>query len=624
MKQAAILAGGRGTRLSHVFRDIPKSMVPVAGRPLLEIVVETLAQQGIRELVLFTGFQAEQIESYVGDGRRWDISIRYVTEKSPMGTAGSLMQNLHHMHDVFLVVYGDTLFHVDLNRFLKFHRNSRADLTLFLHPNDHPYDSDLVETESDGRVTAFHKSPHAEGTFYRNLVNAALYIVQKKALQALEPRIPLDFVRDIFPAMLKRGCRLFGYSSREYIKDMGTPDRYEKVHQDFVSGKIERGDLSHKKAAVFVDRDGTLTRSTDYVRKLEELDLFSFGGRAVARLNSSHYLTVLVTNQPVIARGEMSESELRQLHNKLETLLGQERAFLDGLYVCQHHPEKGFEGERPELKIDCDCRKPKIGLIKEAAEELNIDGARSWFVGDTTTDMQTARNAGLRSILVRTGYGGRDRKFKVRPDFEVADLEEAVDFIVAGYERIRSLLKPLVRKVRQSQYVVLGGPARSGKSLVASTLRQMLGSHAMVVSLDHWLKPAKGRGPTVDQHYDLKAFSSFLQGLSSAQELVLPYYDRHTQTVDPVGYREAFRPPESLVFEGTIALTIPNLLKLNAIKVYVEAPRAVRWARFQKEYRLRGWTESTIEDVFQTREREEIPYIERSRASADFVLTLGE
>jgi D-glycero-alpha-D-manno-heptose 1-phosphate guanylyltransferase len=89
MKQAAILAGGRGTRLSHVFRDIPKSMVPVAGRPLLEIVVETLAQQGIRELVLFTGFQAEQIESYVGDGRRWDISIRYVTEKSPMGTAAA-------------------------------------------------------------------------------------------------------------------------------------------------------------------------------------------------------------------------------------------------------------------------------------------------------------------------------------------------------------------------------------------------------------------------------------------------------------------------------------------------------------------------------------------------------
>src|SRR2546426_7304074 len=345
MKQAAILAGGRGTRLSHLFSDIPKSMVPIAGRPLLEIVVETLAKQGIRELVLFTGFQSEQIESHFGDGRHWNISIRYVPEKLPMGTAGSLTQNLHHMDDVFLVVYGDTLLSVDLNRFLKFHQHSRADLTLFLHPNDHPYDSDLVETESDGRVTAFHKSPHAEGTFYRNLVNAALYIVQKKALQAIEPRVPLDFVRDIFPEMLKRGCRLFGYSSREYIKDMGTPDRYEKVQQDFMSGKIERGVLSHKEGAVFVDRDGTLTRSTDYVRKLEELDLFSFGGRAVARLNSSHYLTVLITNQPVIARGEISENELRQLHNKLETLLGQERAFLDGLYFCPHHPDKGFEGE---------------------------------------------------------------------------------------------------------------------------------------------------------------------------------------------------------------------------------------------------------------------------------------
>src|SRR4029450_3185075 len=225
MKQAAILAGGRGTRLSHVFSDIPKSMVPIAGRPLLEIVAETLAQQGIQDLVLFTGFQSEKIEDYFGNGRCWNTSIRYVAEESPMGTAGSLMQSLHDLDDVFLVVYGDTLFHVDLNRFLQFHRHSRAHLTLFLHPNDHPYDSDLVETESDGRITAFHKSPHAEGTFYRNLVNAALYIVQKKALQALDPRFPLDFVRDIFPEMLKRGYRLFGYASREYIKDMGTPDR---------------------------------------------------------------------------------------------------------------------------------------------------------------------------------------------------------------------------------------------------------------------------------------------------------------------------------------------------------------------------------------------------------------
>jgi histidinol-phosphate phosphatase family protein len=358
------------------------------------------------------------------------------------------------------------------------------------------------------------------------------------------------------------------------------------------------------------------------VRKLEELDLFAFGSRAVARLNASDYLTVLITNQPVVARGEISEYELRQLHNKLETLLGQERAFLDGLYFCPHHPDKGFEGERPELKIDCDCRKPKIGLIKEAAENLNIDSARSWFVGDTTTDMQTARTAGCRSILVRTGEGGRDRKFNVRPDFEVADLEEAVDFIVAGYERIQNLLTPLVQQVQQGQHIVLGGPARSGKSLVASTLRQMLGFHAIVISLDHWLKPEKSRGPTVDQRYDLKAFSSFLQGLSSAQELILPYYGRHTRTVEPEGYREAFRPPASLIFEGTIALTIPNLLQLNTLKVYVEAPQEIRWARFQKEYYMRGWTESAIEEVFQAQEREEIPYIERSKTSADFVLTL--
>ena len=118
------------------------------------------------------------------------------------------------------------------------------------------------------------------------------------------------------------------------------------------------------------------------------------------------------------------------MHNKLETLLGLEHAFLDRIYYCPHHPEAGFEGERPELTIRCDCRKPGLGMIQKAAAELNIDLGQSWMIGDTTTDIQTAKNAGLRSILVRTGAGGKDGKHEAQADFVVANLEAAVQRIL--------------------------------------------------------------------------------------------------------------------------------------------------------------------------------------------------
>jgi len=149
-------------------------------------------------------------------------------------------------------------------------------------------------------------------------------------------------------------------------------------------------------------------------------------------LNQAGLRAVLVTNQPVVAKGFVTEAQLQQIHNKLETLLGREHAFLDRIYFCPHHPEKGFPGERVDLKIECDCRKPKIGMIQRAQRDLNIDLKNSWLIGDTTTDVQTARNAGLKSILVRTGHGGADAKHAARADYTFDTLLEAVRFAVAA------------------------------------------------------------------------------------------------------------------------------------------------------------------------------------------------
>jgi histidinol-phosphate phosphatase family protein len=308
---------------------------------------------------------------------------------------------------------------------------------LLLHPNDHPFDSDLVEVDSESRITAFHNRPHPAGIFFQNLVNAGLYVLEKQALAPSHSSraAVFDFGKDLFPALLQRGRKLFGYNSPEYIKDIGTPQRYDRICAEYASGVVQHSSLRTLQRAVFFDRDGTLIPDRDCLRTADELELLPDVGEAIHELNHQGWRAVVVTNQPVIAKGWCSEAELQRMHNKLETLLGKKHAFLDRIYFCPHHPDAGFEGERKELKIRCDCRKPAIGMIKKATTELNLDLMQSWFVGDTTTDLQTAKNAGLRSILVRTGRAGQDGKYPTRPDFIFDTLQTAVNFITQPHKR---------------------------------------------------------------------------------------------------------------------------------------------------------------------------------------------
>ncbi|HXT12296.1 MAG TPA: HAD-IIIA family hydrolase [Candidatus Angelobacter sp.] len=438
MKQLVILAGGKGTRLKDRLGDLPKPMIPIAGKPLLEHQVELAKKYGFTNLLFFVHYRADLIWDYFGHGEKWDISIKHVKEIEPLGTAGAVLTSINHLADRFLVMYGDTMVNVDLDRIWRAHEQHHAEATLLLHPNDHPFDSDLVEVDANSRIVAFHNRPHAEGIWRQNLVNAGLYVLEKRALKPFQswfttrqPGTLLDFGKDLFPAMLQQGANLFGYNSPEYIKDIGTPQRYDRICGEFAAGVIARSSFATPQRAVFLDRDGTLVPDKDCLRNTEGLELLPGVAEALHQLNHNGWRAVLVTNQPVVAKGWATEAELQNIHNKLETLLGREHAFLDRIYFCPHHPEKGFAGERPDLKIDCACRKPKPGMIQNAVADLNIDLKQSWLIGDTTTDLQTAKNAGVKSILVRTGSAGKDGKYDARPDFTFETLNEAVDFILS-------------------------------------------------------------------------------------------------------------------------------------------------------------------------------------------------
>ncbi len=426
----AIIAGGKGTRLG--LNDIPKPMVQIGGKPLLEHQIQIAKQYGIEDIYILSGYLSEVIEDYFGDGSSLGVRITHVVEKSPLGTAGAVKQLSGIINDRFIVFYGDVVLDIDLKSFMEFDKRSSSISTIIVHPNDHPHDSDLVEIDDENRVTAFHSKPHKKERWYRNLVSAAVYILSPEIFQYIPQDKALDFGKDIFPLLLQSKKPVRAYKTAEYIKDMGTLDRLHKVDEDFVRGKVRRFSKKNRRPAVFMDRDGTVVREIDLLHKAEDLELYPYTASAIKDINHSDFMAFLITNQPVVARNLCDMTTVQEIHNKLDTLLGESGAYFNDVYFCPHHPDKGYPGENKVFKIACDCRKPKTGMIEKAAEEYNVDLESSWFIGDTTTDIQTGINAGMKTILVRTGQAGKDGKFLCVPDFVFDNLEVAVKFILKG------------------------------------------------------------------------------------------------------------------------------------------------------------------------------------------------
>lgn len=428
---AVILAGGKGTRLG--LTDRPKPLVPVDHRSLLEIQIEWLAGQGIKKVFLLLNYMPEKIQSLIGDGSRWGLQTEYVIEQEPLGTSGAVAQLKGKIAEDFYVIYGD-LFSgfLDLPAMYRFHADKNADVTLLTHPNDHPYDSDLVEVAPDHRVTGFLTKPHPVDLVYFNLVNAAVYIFSSQALNQLEQNKFQDLARNVFPTWLQR-LKVFSYKSFEYVKDIGTPDRIEKLRKELTHSKTpQRKALNQTKPCVFWDRDGTLVEYVADLKDADELVLKPGIESPVKFLNSLGVLNIVITNQPGIAKGYMSLSQLEDIHKKMETELGNRRVWVDEIYFCPHHPEKGFAGEIPELKINCDCRKPKTGLFKQAQSLYNINFSQSLMVGDTHRDRIAAEALGMGFVAITDGEGPLE---DLRPNvFETSDAEELKEFFARYFK----------------------------------------------------------------------------------------------------------------------------------------------------------------------------------------------
>lgn len=406
------MAGGKGTRITSIASDIPKPMIKIEGVPVLEREIECLRVQGFTDIIITVSHLGNIIMDYFGDGsnispvtgKPFGVKIEYYFEEQPLGNAGALFEIKDKLTDDFLLLNADSLFDIDFNRFVAYHREKGGLVTLFTHPNNHPYDSGLIIADENGAVTSWLAKEDERPKYYRNRVNAGLHIISPEILNQIVSTLKIDLDRQLLKPLANTG-KMFVYDSPEYVKDMGTPDRFYSVCEDVRNGKVSARNLKYKQKAIFLDRDGTINKYVGFLKDIDDFELENGVIEAIKLINKSGYLTIVVTNQPVIARGEVSLAELQNIHNKMETLLGLEGAYLDGIYFCPHHPHRGYQGERPEYKIDCQCRKPKPGMLLKAAEDFNIDLSKSWMVGDGENDVICGKNGGCRTAAINCDFG---------------------------------------------------------------------------------------------------------------------------------------------------------------------------------------------------------------------------
>ena len=415
--KTVIMAGGRGTRIASVANDVPKPMINICGKPILEHQIDNLKACGLTDIILVIGYLGEKIKDYFGDGSRFGVCIEYFIEDHPLGTAGALFK-MPQLTEDFLLLCGDVIIDVDFNRFIAFHKEKKAWASLVAHPNGHPYDSSLLVTEIEapkmagGMPVDTHRvicwmAKEDERLYYKNRVNAGIELISpellKETMKNFVPRHPetpdkIDLDRDVLKTNIGSG-RIYAYDTPEYVKDMGTPDRFFEAENDIKTGKVHAHNLKNRQKAIFLDRDGTINKMVGFVTRPEQFELLPDVAKAIKAINKSGYLAIVITNQPVIARGDCTFEQLQTIHNKMEMELGKEGAFVDAIYVCPHHTDKGFSGERPEYKCDCDCRKPKPGLLLQAAKDFNIDLSQSYMIGDSDRDVKAGKNAGVKEAI---------------------------------------------------------------------------------------------------------------------------------------------------------------------------------------------------------------------------------
>lgn len=586
--KVVILAGGRGTRMGSLTEDIPKPMVKLADKPLIEHQIDLVKKFNYNDISILTGYKGEVIKDYFLDGNKWNVKINYHSDPKPLGTSGSLKEIENIISDTFILLYGDTMIDIDFKDLLKFHHEKGGIATLLVHPNDHPFDSDLLEIDDNDRVTSFFSKPHKKKSYRRNLVNAALYVLSPKIFKFIKKNSFSDFGKDIFPKLISLNQSIFAYNTTQYIKDVGTIERLKEVESDFLSGKVKKLNKCNKQKAVFIDRDGVVNSENEPLNKAEKFHFLPGVKDAIILLNKSNFLSVLVTNQPIIAKGMATNDEISKVHGYMEYVLGKEKAYIDRIYYCPHHPDKGYKGERKEYKISCKCRKPETGMIDKAVYDMNIDVTKSFIIGDRTVDIMTGINANLYTILIRDGYAGKDNKYKCKPNFIFNNLLGATQFVVNGFDKLLNILNsnliPIIKN-NAPTIIIIGGLPKSGKSILSSVIKiafENKNRKVKVLELEN-LQISNIHELTNDsslKNYDYKYVENFI-------EILLNNQNESDDSSNLENTNFSFPLTDQVfIIEGSTLLTSEYIRKISNLNIYTEVPENIRKKREEISFKF--------------------------------------
>lgn len=623
--KVVIIAGGKWTRLG--LTDIPKPMVQVAGKPILQWQVELAKRYGLDDIIILSGHLSQVIIDYFGDWSKFWVKIQHIVEDIPLGTAGAVKQLESLLTERFFVFYGDTIMDINLQKMIdadSLYPNSLW--TLLVHPNNHPQDSDLIESDNQWLIKIFHSKPHPEWVYYHNLVNAALYILDPKVFSFIETGVSSDFWKHIFPKIIQSGQILEAYKTHEYIKDMWTLERLQQVENDIISWKVARLNMQNKQKAIFLDRDWVINQEVDNLSHIDDLIILPWTVEAMKNINKSEYLSLVVTNQPMIAKWFLKESDLDEIHKKLESEIGKEWAYLDDIYYCPHHPDAWYEGELPELKIDCVCRKPKTWMIDQAVTQYNIDKNKSFIIWDSTTDIQTGKNAGLKTILVKTWYAGDDQKYEVTPDFVFQDLCEATHFVLNDYDRLYDQIGGLL--VKNPKIICIAWLSRSGKSTFSHILSLYLQDHWVSyqhLNLDNRLLPKDQRtlDMTVKDRYQYEHISRDINLFLAGNPITINNYNVKHRTVELSKTTLTYDEKSLIIIDGIVSLDIPYLREISDLNIYCDIEEHTRKVRFHQFYTYKWLLESEIIDLYKARQLDEYPLVIQTKKYSDCIISLN-
>lgn len=387
IKQAVILAGGQGIRLRPFTYKNPKPMIPVNERPFLEHLVEMLKENGIKEIVLLSGYLSEKISNYFGDGSKFGVNIKYsvtpfLDENGKENESGKRLKNAEHLlDDTFLLMYCDNYWPFQLEKLEKFYDEHKTDALVTIYSNKDNFTKNNTLVDNNGYVIKYDRSRKEKNL---NGVEIGFFIINKKILKLL-PEHNSHFEKDILPLLISQK-QLSGYLTNHKYYSISAPERV----------KITKKFLSPKKV-VFLDRDGVINKKApegDYVKSWQEFKFFPESVEALKILGQKGYDIYIITNQAGIARGMMTEKDLEIIHQKMKKKLEKNKIKINGIYYCSHGRDDG-----------CECRKPKPGLLFQAAREHNLNLTKAIFIGDDKRDIQAGEAAGCKTILLKKEKG---------------------------------------------------------------------------------------------------------------------------------------------------------------------------------------------------------------------------